>query len=64
MALGPALKRVFDIDLEHCPSVVVPPTIIAAIEDSRDRQDPHAFGLIRPGTAPSTARVFDRFQLA
>jgi hypothetical protein len=56
-------KRVFDIHLEYCPQCRGPLTIIAAIEDPRDRQDPHASGLVRAGTAPSTGAAFDRFQL-
>ncbi|MGH8613534.1 MAG: hypothetical protein ACREYF_16335, partial [Gammaproteobacteria bacterium] len=49
------LKRVFDIDVEHCPQCGGPLKIIAAIEDPHpDRQDPFPSRLARPGTAPIT----------
>ena len=56
------LKRVFDIDLEHCPPVWWPLYDHRRHRRSpRDRQDPHASGLVRPTAA---ARAFDRIQQA
>ncbi|MDQ3565050.1 MAG: hypothetical protein M3436_13225 [Pseudomonadota bacterium] len=59
------LKRVFDIDIEHCPHCGGPLKIIAAIED------PAVIGKILshlslPIRAPprSPARLFDRLQIA
>jgi hypothetical protein len=59
------VKRVFDIDLEHCPHCGGPLKIIAAIVDSTviARILTH-LGL--PARAPprAAARAFDRFELA
>ena len=47
------LKRVFAIDMEHCPHCGGPLTDHRRHRRShRDRQDPHASRLVRPGTAP------------
>ena len=54
------LKRVFHIDLQHCPNCGGELKIIAA--DSRigcDRADPHAFGPAGPGVAASTGTRAD-----
>ena len=59
------LKRVFDIDLEHCPHCGGPLKIIAAIVDSTviAKILTH-LGL--PARAPprAAAKAFDRFELA
>ena len=65
MSWARLLKRVFDIDLEHCPRCGGPLKIIAAIEipPSSPRSFTH-LGL--PARAPprSPARAFNRSQLA
>ena len=46
------LKRVFDLDLEHCPNCGGELKIIAAIlEQPGNREDPHALGSAGPGAA-------------
>jgi hypothetical protein len=59
------LKRVFEIDLEHCPHCGGPLTIIAAIEDPTviAKILTH-LGLSTRAPPRATARAFDRFQLA
>jgi len=54
------LKRVFEIDLEHCPNCGGELKIIAAILEARGtRADPQAPGTASPGTAPGAgARRF------
>jgi len=54
------LKRVFGIDLKHCPSCGGQLKIIAAILEARGtRADPQALGVGGPGTAPGAgARRF------
>jgi hypothetical protein len=65
MSWGRLLKRVFDIDLEHCPHCAGPLKIIAAIEHPPviAKILTH-FGL--PARAPprSPPRLFDRLQIA
>ena len=47
------LKRVFEIDLEHCPNCGGQLKIIAALlEAPGTRADPQAPGVASPGTAP------------
>lgn len=59
------LKRVFDIDLEHCPHCGGALTIIAAIEDPTVIAKILAhLGLSARAPPRAAARPFDRFQLA
>jgi len=58
MSWARLLKRVFDIDLEHCPQCGGDLKIIAAIRGARgDRQNTHAPGLAcaRPAALPGAA---------
>jgi hypothetical protein len=59
------LKRVFDIDLEHCPHCGGPSKIIAAIVDSTviAKILTH-LGLAARAPPRAAARAFDRFELA
>jgi hypothetical protein len=58
-------KRVFDIDLEHCPHCGGPLKIIAAIVDSTviARILTH-LGLPARARPRAAAKAFDRFELA
>src|SRR5262249_7359227 len=52
MSWARLLKRVFDIDIEHCPNCGAALKIIAAIEDpAGDCQNPHPSGPTHPRPA-------------
>jgi hypothetical protein len=62
---NPEIKRVFEIDLEHCPHCGDPSTIIAAIEHPLViAQILNPLGLPVRVPPRSPARSFDRFQTA
>ena len=59
------LKRVFEIDLEHCPNCGGQLKIIATIlEAPGTRADPQALGAGGPGTAPGAGARGDFEQAA
>ena len=65
MSCARLVKRVFDIDLEHCPRCGGPLKIIAAIEHRPVIAKILAqLGLLARAPPRSLARAFYRFQLA
>ncbi len=65
MSWAQLLKRVLEIDMAHCPHCGGPLTIIATIEDPAGIVKILAHpGLPTRAPSRSSARAFDRFQMA
>jgi hypothetical protein len=57
MSWARLLKRVFDIDVEHCPNCGGALKIIAAIEDPGDCQNPYSSRPTDPRTAAAIRSI-------